>query len=68
MKKGEVDIKEVNLIDLARMAHIYESEDNDVDFMRVMDEVDRRRELTNFCDLYILVWKEFSPRRCNNNH
>jgi hypothetical protein len=38
------------------MAHVYENQDNDIDFMRVMDEVARRDKMLEFRDLYMKVW------------
>lgn len=55
-----MNIETLPLIDLARMAHVYENQDNDIDFMRVMDEVARRDKMLEFRDLYMKVWKEFA--------
>lgn len=56
-------LQHLSLKQLAELAHQYEDADNDVDFIKVMDEVGRRKLLTQFRDVYMEVWRENMGRQ-----
>lgn len=65
MTVDEVELAQVPLIDLARMVHVYENDDDDISMMRIMDEVHRRggEAEREFQPLYMKVWPEFQRKR-----
>lgn len=49
--------------DLAWLTHEVESEDDDVSFITLMDEVERRHDWQAFRDWYIEVWDDHAKFR-----
>lgn len=61
MEQTEKALKQMSLIELAKLMHQYENKDDDIGVMGVADEVRERSALQEFQQLYMQVWPE-----CNN--
>ncbi len=60
VKRTEGDqLSQSMLIELARACHVYENEEDDINMLRITDEVNRRGASQVFQQLYMQVWSEF---------